>query len=781
MLLPVALLFLAAQAPDAGPAPVDDAAADPADGAPSDGAPLDDAALDDAALEEAARAEAEALELEAAEAAQTVVGRKRDAKRIVGSAHTIDEETLERFEADDVHRVLRGVPGVYVRDEDGQGLRPNIGLRGASSDRSAKVALLEDGVLFAPAPYAAPAAYYFPLTTRVVGVEVFKGPAAIRQGPHTVGGAINLRTRGAPYAPTAGLDLGVGLVGPGRTQERFHGFAGTGDEQWGVVVEGARVRSDGFKHVEGLPDADTGFVRDDVMLKARVGNGFLDEHRHLVELKLGFQREESNESYLGLSEEDFRRDPLLRYAASQSDRMTWWRTQAQLRYAYELGDLLTLDAVLYRHDLDRTWRKVNGIDGAPPLHDVLRFADVGRNPIYVAALRGTTELDEGAPDVLIGPNERRFFSHGVAAAVRGKLVLGSGFWQIDQRPEIGLRLHQDGVDRRHTEQAYAVVGGALVDRGGPERVTADNAASAVALAAHAVDEIRFWDLVFVPGLRVELIRGAFEDRLNGAPVVESDQIALLPGAGLAWQVLPEWVLIGGVHRGFSPIAPGSKADVRPEESTSVEAGTRVDLRRLLGLSAEAVGFVSHYENILGDCTFSAGCVDDVGRQLNGGAALVSGVELAARHAFPIRVLPAAEWRTEATYTFTDARFLTSFDSPHPLFGRVQEGDEMAYVPAHQASLAASVVVRDLDVGASFGFVSAMRDVPGQDEPAPHERTDAQAILDVAASYAIFDGVRVAFRVDNVLDQRAIVSRRPFGARPGKPRTFMAALEMDWGG
>jgi outer membrane receptor for Fe3+-dicitrate len=118
--------------------------------------------------------------------------------RVAGSAHRVDEETLERFEYDNVERVLAEVPGVSTRGEDGYGLRPNIGMRGASSDRSAKVTLMEDGVLFAPAPYAAPAAYYFPMSTRLVGVEVFKGPAATRFGPQTVGGAINLLTRRVP-------------------------------------------------------------------------------------------------------------------------------------------------------------------------------------------------------------------------------------------------------------------------------------------------------------------------------------------------------------------------------------------------------------------------------------------------------------------------------------------------------------------------------------------------------------------------------------------------------
>src|SRR6187399_302869 len=130
----------------------------------------------------------------------TIVGTR--VARTPGSAQVIKQGQLERFEYDDPHAVLTQVPGVYVRQEDGVGLRPNIGIRGGNPDRSKKLTLMEDGVLFGPAPYSAPAAYYFPLITRMVGVKVIKGPSAIAFGPQTVGGAIDFITRSIPVAPS---------------------------------------------------------------------------------------------------------------------------------------------------------------------------------------------------------------------------------------------------------------------------------------------------------------------------------------------------------------------------------------------------------------------------------------------------------------------------------------------------------------------------------------------------------------------------------------------------
>jgi Fe(3+) dicitrate transport protein len=729
---------------------------------------------------------------------ETLIGRRRDQRRMVGSAHVIDQETLERFEADDVHRVLRSVPGVYVRDEDGVGLRPNIGLRGASSDRSAKVTLLEDGVLFTPAPYAAPAAYYFPLTTRMTGVEVWKGPAAIRQGPHTIGGAINLRTRPVSLTTSGGLDLGFGLVGPGREQTRFHGFFGDSVElggplqgfMAGFLVEAARVESDGFKVIDGHEDVSTGFVRDDVMVKARVASALLAEVRHSLELKLGLGREESNESYLGLSDADFRADPDRRYAASLNDHMRWTRTQAQLRYGLQAGPI-DLDVVAYRHDLDRSWNKVNGVRGAPNLHDVLGFADVGTNSLFASRLNSAAEGPDDGAAVLIGPNNRTYYSEGVAVVSRIDLdiPLVAGINDDDpglvlgQRLELGLRVHRDRITRDHREEGFFVVDNQLVRDGLGEVQTADNEANAQALAVYVADELRLGRFTLVPGVRVEVIGGTFIDR-RGDVQKDSQQLAFLPGVGGGVRIFDGVDVIAGVHRGFSPVAPGQSGEVRPEESTNGELGVRFDAARSLGLSGEVIGYLSQYDNIVGECTFSAGCVDDLGIQQNGGAALVGGAEIALRHRLPLRLLRKRDaLQLEATATFTQARFLTDFVSTHPLFGRVTAGDEMAYVPAMQAALVASLMAGPVDVGVSLGMISAMRDTPGQDAfsaETAREWTDPQAIIDVVVATELSPGWRINTKLDNILDQRAIVSRRPFGARPSKPRTILVSLEADFG-
>ena len=89
-----------------------------------------------------------------------VVGSKSDSAVIAGSGIAIGELELERFDYIDVHQVMSSVPGVYVREEDGFGLRPNIGIRGAAAERSQKITIMEDGILITRF-YSAPARVTF--------------------------------------------------------------------------------------------------------------------------------------------------------------------------------------------------------------------------------------------------------------------------------------------------------------------------------------------------------------------------------------------------------------------------------------------------------------------------------------------------------------------------------------------------------------------------------------------------------------------------------------------
>ena len=133
-------------------------------------------------------------QLPAIEVAESV----EKAAEFSGSTSVIDKETLERDQVFTVNEALRKVPGVYVRDEEGFGLRPNIGFRGQNPFRSTKVLFLEDGIPFNFAPYGDNDIYYHPPIERYDGIEIYKGADLTQFGPQTINGAVNYLTPKVP-------------------------------------------------------------------------------------------------------------------------------------------------------------------------------------------------------------------------------------------------------------------------------------------------------------------------------------------------------------------------------------------------------------------------------------------------------------------------------------------------------------------------------------------------------------------------------------------------------
>jgi Fe(3+) dicitrate transport protein len=657
--------------------------------------------------------------------------------------------------------VLQAVPGVQVRGEDGFGLRPNIGLRGANPDRSKKVTLMEDGVLFGPAPYSAPAAYYFPLVTRMEAVRVLKGPAAIIYGPQTVGGAIDFITRDLGPGMSAGLDLAAGswLYGKG------HGFFAVGNDTTSFVMEGIHLRSDGFKHIVELPGANTGFQKNEWMVKGRhrVTLGGLT---NVFTLKLGFSSEESNETYLGLSDEDFRADPLRRYEVSKWDHMTNQRTNVSLQHRLE-GPGFTLTTTAYRNDFHRTWRKVNHLGGSD-ISAVLAAPNSARNQLYMGVLRGELNTQSPLETLFIGPNRRDFVSQGVESVFRAEFKTGP----LEHNLEARARYHYDAIDRLHTEDGFLVRGGELVSDGNPTTVLVNGVDDTHAIALSASDAIRWGRVTLTPGLRAEFIFSASRNDLAHT-YTRANTNVLLPGLGAYVSITEQLGVLAGVYRGFSPPNPGQPG-ATPELAMNVEAGARWSRP---GERLEAIGFFNDYANLTDTCTFSSGCDgENLDKQFNAGRAHIYGVEVFGEKRLKLGevTLPLS-----LAYTLTGTRLLTSFRSEDPVLGNAQEGDELPYVPRHMLNVSAGVDWWRLSAHAQFTFIDRMREVAGQGEFDPRWTTDVQATLDVHLGFKLTSWASVYFDARNLFDQHAIVGRRPFGARPNAPRTLIGGLKLSY--
>ncbi|HEY0714258.1 MAG TPA: TonB-dependent receptor [Polyangia bacterium] len=689
----------------------------------------------------------------------TVVGTRE--KQTAGSAHILKPATLERFKQDNPEAVLKAVPGVYSRGEDGIGLRPNLGLRGVNPERSKKVTLMEDGVLFGPAPYSAPAAYYFPLVTRMESVRVIKGPGAVSFGPQTIAGAVDFISRRIPPSEAGQLDLAGGQFGYGK----MHGYYGANNRTQGFLIEGLHLRSDGFKELDGGA-TDTGFDRNEWMVKARRvlgGGGSLFQE---LGLKLVYSDEDSRETYLGLSDDDFRANPLRRYRASQFDRMQNHRASGTIRYLLDFGGGRSVETTAYRHQYSRTWRKVNRF-GNKAIADVLANPTSAQNAIYMGVLRGELNSSGGGDTIFIGPNHRTFVSQGLQS-VANLRFRGA----IEHRLEIGGRLHYDRIDRLHSEDGFLMRLGQLVPDGRPTLVTSNERVWTLAGALWAADAMTWKALTLTPGVRTEIIAGHSRNRLSGQEIDSDVQSVVIPGGGAYAALTSSFGLLAGAYRGFSPAASGQAGDVQPERSWNYEAGARFATRNA---RIEAIGFLNDYSNLTSNCSFSSGCDDrNLDRQFNAGDARIWGAEAFAQA--DIQIAPGYLLPLSSAYTLTRTKLLNDFLSEDPQLGNVRAGDEMPYVPRHQLTASLGIESDRFGVFGEVTYVSAMRERAGQEDDPNEPKTDDSLVANASARLRVAGPLWAYLQLRNVFNAVDVASRRPFGARPTAPRWVQLGLK-----
>ncbi len=699
-----------------------------------------------------------------------MVGDPLTLSSIPGSAHFLTLQDLEarKVPHDNVHDILRRIPGVNVQEEDGYGLRPNIGLRGTGVSRSSKVTLMEDGVLIAPAPYAAPAAYYFPVTGRMEAVEVRKGSSQIRYGPRTIGGAINLVSTSIPDERRWELDTRGGENQTLRVRAR----GGESGEHFGWLAETYQLRTDGYKELQG--GGDTGFRVSDYILKLRANTAREAGRYQELELKLGYHDELSDETYLGLTQEDFRASPMLRYPASQPDVMDTEHSQIQLRHFFQPTERLDLTTTAYHNSFARNWYKLHSVMGtgiSSVLDDPQAYAT------ELAILRGADSDDDA---FFARANNREYYSQGVQTVLGVRL--GDGAVRHDL--EMGFRLHRDEEDRFQWEDGYRMANGqaVLTSEGTPG--TQDNRVGAArAFAAYLQNEMALGDRwTLVPGVRYEHIELTRTDYPTDLPsraeptrVRSATVSAVTPGLGAVLALDPSTHLFGGVHKGFSPPGPGVSRDTRPEESVSYELGLRT---RRGGMGLQVAGFFSDYSNILGQATLATGEAR-TGEMFNGGAARASGLELSLDHDLAGNGALAVRLPVSASYTYSRATFQTDFESDFGPWGTVEKGDHLPYLPTHQFSASLGVEDAGWRLSGSVNGATAMRTRAGQGTMAELESTDRFLTLNLDGETELpgFSGASLYGGIQNVMDRPYVVARRPAGARPGLPRTLFLGVRL----
>ncbi len=703
----------------------------------------------------------------------SVVGSPGRAAGTVGSLDTLGRAELDGQNQayDDIHRVLLRIAGINITEEDGFGRRPNIGMRGVGTERSAGITVMEDGVLAAPAPYAAPAAYYFPVTGRMAGIEVRKGSSQIRFGPRTGGGALNFRS--TPIPPRRSLRLST--VAGGDDMKKIHGSYGDGTRRLSWLFESYVAGNSGFKSLDG--GGNTGFDLADYIGKVKwrtsTGNRVYQE----ITFKAGYTGETSYETYLGLTEDDFIRSPFRRYAASGRDVLDADHSSLLLRHHAAFSKTFDLTTTVYRNDFRRNWYKLDKVLGT-------KIADIVADPGGYAAEYDLLTGGASSDDALsVKANARDYYAEGVETIGAAHFFAGRTWHDVTA----GVRLHRDEEDRLQYTDLYRMEGGGemtLTRPGIPgEKGGGDNRVNGAGAAAFFVeDRIVAGNWSITPGLRFEHIRMERKQYAEGDPDREvapqsfrNTTDVLIPGMGINYRWAEEIHTFAGVHRGFSPPGPGAADDTRPETSINYELGGRYDHRET---SARLTFFFNRYENLLGKDTYSSGG-DGSGDLHNAGRVDSYGLEAslafrAGREAAPGGVSVPVR----IAYTLSAARFRNSFESDYAPWGRVEEGDFLPYLPVHQASAGIGVESSSWRIDLFTTFATAMRTEAGHGNVPPAGMTDVRFVTDLTGEYNLNRFSRAFVSVTNLADRVYRAATRPAGARPGLPRRFFAGIKID---
>lgn len=696
-----------------------------------------------------------------------VVGGPDRVAEIPGSAAFLDADELEQQDYSDVSRILRLVPGVTVVEEEGYGLRPNIGMRGTGTERSSKITLLEDGILIAPAPYSAPAAYYFPTPGRMEAIEVRKGSTAIAQGPFTTGGALNLISTSIPFR----FGGAVEAEGGSDATFRMHATAGGTEGRFGWLIETYQLQSDGFKQLDG--GGDTGFELRDYMAKVRWGTDSSAPVQQLVELKLGYTEQFGDETYLGLSESDYRENPYRRYRASAADDIQTEHEQIQLRHFVAPAAWFDVTTSIYRNDFFRNWHKLSSVAGTS-IGAILD--DPQAHPSAFAIVRGETDANAA---LKIRNNRRDYYGRGIQSVAAFRTDFGGARHAI----EVGARFHEDAEDRFQEDERWSMIGGSMVfvDAAAPGS-NANRISSAEAVALFVQDEIAFGRWSVTPGIRFETIDFTREDYGKNDPERSGAQLSVrtnsvdawIPGVGVSWRASDTISLFGGLHKGFAPPGPGANRVTEPEESLNWEAGVR---RVDAAATTQLVAFFSDYDNLLGKDTLSSGGTGS-GDLFNGGEVDVWGLEASLDRDLAPLFGADASVPFRLAYTWTESEFQTSFETSFADWApRVDKGDELPYLPPHQLSATIGWAVPKGAVYMSAAWLDAMRTTAGSGEFEPGTGTEAATIVDATAKYAVLSRLDLVVRARNLFDETYIAARRPAGLRPGLPRSL--SIGLDW--
>lgn len=657
-----------------------------------------------------------------------VIGDSLNVLKLPGSATVVDSATLEESRVFNVNEALRKVPGVHVREEEGVGLRPNIGIRGMNPTRSTKTLLLEDGLPLSFSPYGDNASYYHPPIDRYESIEVSKGSQVIRFGPQTAGGLINYLTP----EPQQALGGTIGIAGGTRGYLNGHVMM-TGN---GAIADVYHKESDGAREnmFSRLNDVNFKWARN------------LNDDHKLV-LRATHFNEYSQLTYAGLTQAEFQSNA--RQNPFKNDYFDANRTGMSATHEWRLNADQRLITSVYSAYFDRDWWR----QASSSTDCSSRNLDAASGCAVNGRLRAYTTVGM----------DSRFFQKHAAFGLQNDL-------------EVGVKLHSE-IQKRRQEQ-YASYANFISKTGMSLIENQDRRADAV--SAFASNRMQFNDrLAVTPIFRVEHIKYERNVFTNGASG-SSNFTEFIPGIGATYQLDATSQLYGGLHRGFSPprvedaiSGTGGSINLNAESSVNAELGLRS--APVKDISVDVAVFRNNFSNLV-----QVGSIAGGSTGYSEGKALMQGMELAGQ---ADRITSAVEGNLFARIAYTwlpTAEQKSSFSSPTSTTPIVDQiGKRLPYAPeqlltftlGYRAPQAWNARVEYVYVGEQYG---SFDNVITPTTDGQKGLINGYAVWNAVANYTV--GKTTFFISGKNLADKTYIVDRTRGIQVGMPRTIQLGMK-----
>lgn len=580
----------------------------------------------------------------------TVLGERGRTDVLPGSHQVIDGEELTEMRVMTTSEALRKAAGLNVRDEEGFGLRPNIGLRGLNPTRSTKMLLLEDGIPLAYAPYGDNASYYHPPIDRFDRIEVLKGAAVNMYGPQTIGGVINYLTP----TPPGDFEGMVRMTAGNRDYTNAHALVGGGGLQLDVIDK----RGDG--------------ARDNIDTELQDFNAkYLTEIAASQTLIVRANRyeENSNLTYSGLTDAELANFGY-RYNPFDNDTFETERTGFSLTHDWSFAEGRSLTTNVYWSEFSRDWWRQASTTTDSQCNGVVYDVN-GQLLNFTQARAAGHRVDPDDCNSRQG-RLRDYDSYGVEP----RLTVAHRLFGIDSEVTFGARAHAESQKRKQLNGSTPTTEtGAVVE---------DNERETDAYAAFLQNRMTFGRLEVTPGLRMENVTNDRDNALTDASG-NADLTEWLPSLGLSYPLADRVTLFGSVHKGFAPPRTedlidnsGVVTDVGPEESVNMELGLRSRLTDTVNLDVTL--FRNDFDNQI-----VVGSIAGGSTPLAEGQSLYQGLEVTG---YASRAgLGGFDWTPYAQVAFTylpiadiESAFVR-VDNGSAIPG-AEDGNRLPYAPKH---------------------------------------------------------------------------------------------------